>query len=476
MNSSSLESVFYNLSLKNKENAWKDVFRTSLPGRIFAIILGLIEKFLAPLAKESLAARFSEIITLLSLMLLVFVSPFVSTDANAALVIFAVLATTLKHFLRPDTIPKKTDILTLTVIAYFAIGLVAAGFSPYFMAALKGFAKTIIFFLAYLVFLVNLTNVKNIRQLLWVIVISAGIMAVYGVYQFYIKVEPYQGALWDDPNSTNYKLTRVYSFLKNPNLLAGYLIPTISLTAAFVLLNKGWARIIVLGSLFMQIPCLYFTYSRQGWFGLAGILFVLFAATLIIYKEKIFKSKIGKWALIGIVLLGFLGVAAILIKSPATLERVKTIFTVRGNSSNSFRMNVWVSSFNILKDNLIIGIGPGNTIFEKIYPLYMFSGFKALSAYNIFLETAIETGIIGLMIFLFMLGVHSCRCIWGIIANIDYSSRVILTGCLAGLTGLMIQGLFDTVWYRPQVNILVWLMLALIAVVSRDEIALKNNE
>jgi putative inorganic carbon (hco3(-)) transporter len=474
MNISGLENVFYKLSLKNSENTWDETFRNSLISKAFLKIIAFIDRFLTPLTRESYAARFSEAITLFSLILLVFVSPFVSTDMNAALVIFAVLATTLKHILRTDTIPQKADILTLTVIAYFAIGLVAAGFSPYFMAALKGFAKTVIFFLAYLVFLVNLNSLKNIRLLIWTIVISAGIVAAYGDYQFYIKVEPYQGALWDDPTTTNYKLTRVYSFLKNPNLLAGYLIPTISLTAAFVYLNRGWRRILVAVSLIMQICCIYFTYSRQGWLGLLFVFFVIFAGSLIIYSEPIFKSKLGKWSLIGVIVLGILGIAALLIRSPATMERIMTLTTVRGNSSNSFRMNVWISSFNILKDNLIIGIGPGNTIFEKIYPLYMFSGFKALSAYNIFLETAIETGITGLIIFIFMLFVHSCRCIWGIIANIDYSSRLILIGCFAGLTGLMTQGMFDTVWYRPQVNILVWFILALITVVSRDEIALKD--
>jgi putative inorganic carbon (HCO3(-)) transporter len=468
-----LEILFYKLSLKNQENTWKEIISNSLPSRLFLGVIGFLKRFLEPLARESYAARFSEAITMFSLMFMVFVSPFVSTEMNAALVIFAVLATTLKHFLKPETIPEKTDILTFTVIAYFAIGLVAAGFSPYFTAALKGFAKTIIFFLAYLVFLVNLTSFKNIRLVLWAIVISAGIVAAYGDYQFYIKVEPYQGALWDDPTTTNYRLTRVYSFLKNPNLLAGYLIPVISLTAAFLYLKHELRqRLIIAGSLALQIPCLYFTYSRQGWFGMVGIVFVIFTGSMIIFK--LYKSKVGKWAVLGILILGLLGMAAILIKSPATRERVRTIFTVRGNSSNSFRMNVWISSFNMLKDNLIIGIGPGNTIFEKIYPLYMFSGFKALSAYNIFLETAIETGIIGLLIFLFMLVSHSCRCIWGIIADIDYSSRVILMGCLAGLTGLMVQGLFDTVWYRPQVNIFVWLMLAVITIVSRDEMALKR--
>lgn len=469
------ENIFYKLSLKDKENSWKEIISNSLPVKIITFFISLIEKYLAPYSKESIAASFSEVITMFSIMLLIFLSPFISTDANATLVIFAVLGTSLKHFLKPETISRKTDVLTFTVLSYFAISLVAVFFSPYFMASLKGFAKMIIYMLAYFVFLVNLLTIKNIRLIIWTMIASASIVAAYGVYQFYIKVEPYQGALWDDPNATSYKTTRVYSFLKNPNLLAGYLIPTASITAAFYYLTLGWRKIVVLISLGLQIACLYFTYSRGGWLAVIGMLGVLFLGSLIIFAQKIFQSKILKNALIVSFVLGLAGIIAVLIASPATLERFTSIFTTRGHSSNSFRMNVWISCWQMFKDNLLIGIGPGNTTFELIYPLYMFSGFKALSAYNIFLETAVETGIIGLIIFVFMLATHSFRAIWAIFSDIDYSARIISMGALAGLVGLFIQGMFDTVWYRPQVHILLWLLLAIITIVSRDEIALKDK-
>jgi putative inorganic carbon (HCO3(-)) transporter len=38
-----------------------------------------------------------------------------------------------------------------------------------------------------------------------------------------------------------------------------------------------------------------------------------------------------------------------------------------------------------------------------------------------------------------------------------------LVGGLAGAIGLAVQGFSDTVWYRPVINILWWLMLAIIA-------------
>jgi putative inorganic carbon (HCO3(-)) transporter len=38
-----------------------------------------------------------------------------------------------------------------------------------------------------------------------------------------------------------------------------------------------------------------------------------------------------------------------------------------------------------------------------------------------------------------------------------------LMGAIAAIIGLLTQGLFDTVFYRPEVNTLWWLMMALIA-------------
>jgi len=42
----------------------------------------------------------------------------------------------------------------------------------------------------------------------------------------------------------------------------------------------------------------------------------------------------------------------------------------RADSSNNFRINVWAAVVEMIHDRPILGIGPGNTAFNKIYPLY----------------------------------------------------------------------------------------------------------
>lgn len=468
---SGIENILNSLSLKNKEDKWKYIITNSLPIIILNKILFFIEKYISPLAKNSFTLKIADKLTIFSIMLLFLLSPFVSTDLSALLVLFSVFCTTLKHVSNPQSIYRETNILTATVILFFMINFTSVGFSPYPKLALVGFSKLIIYMLAYFVFIVNIDSFKDIKMIFYTILISSSIMSFYAVYQFYIKVEPYQGALWDDPNAVNEKVTRVYSFLKNPNLLAGYLIPTISFSfALFMLEKKLLQKIVLLFLVFVQLISLYWTYSRAGWLAMIGM-FGIFIISLFLMNKKITIKRKYIYLGLGLAVLLFIGA---IIKSPATFERLTSIFTVRGHSSNSFRMNVWLACIDIFKDNFIIGIGPGNTVFNSIYPLYMFSGFKALSAYNIFLETGVETGIIGLIIFCVMLFSHFLRGLWTLYSNLNYENKVISMACLIGFSGLLVQGLFDTIWYRPQVHIQLWLILAIITLVSKDNFS-KNE-
>jgi O-antigen ligase len=76
------------------------------------------------------------------------------------------------------------------------------------------------------------------------------------------------------------------------------------------------------------------------------------------------------------------------------------------------RLYIWQISFNILKDPLILGIGPGMFLSMEInYPT---TSFVFESAHQLYLTLGIETGLIGLGAFLvivFLVGWHSYRAI-----------------------------------------------------------------
>jgi putative inorganic carbon (HCO3(-)) transporter len=421
-------------------------------------------------AETSLAAKVLPILSLYSTLLVLIASPFLDSGPTGLLVAGASLFTLLRLLLTRDTL--KPGVLLGLIILFTASGLISTLTSAYPMLSAYGYAKSITYLAAYLCFLVNLRTLGHARQAAWVIIFSATLVALYGLYQWHIKVPPL--ALWDDPN-VEVKMTRVYSFLGNPNLLGGYLLPTSAMTLFFYFGNLGWRKLLLLASLIAQLVCLYFTYSRGAWIALAAGSLVSFGLCLSIFWHIFMNNKALKGLLFGGTALGIVGGGAMVLRSPAIMARIQSLISGGEHSSNQFRINVWNSSFAMIQDFWLTGIGVGNKVFQKIYVYYMATGFHALSTYNIFLEVWVEMGIIGIALFLFMLVVHLARCLWGVVQDIDYTSRLFLAAAFTGLTGLLVHGMVDTIFFRPPLQILFWFLLALIAIVSRDELAYQHQ-
>jgi putative inorganic carbon (HCO3(-)) transporter len=150
---------------------------------------------------------------------------------------------------------------------------------------------------------------------------------------------------------------------------------------------------------------------------------------------------------------------------PPVRDRVSTIFAGRSDSSNNFRINVWMGALRMVEAYPIIGIGPGNSAFNKIYPLFMEPKYSALSSYSVLLETAVETGLIGLSVFLWFLTVTFYQG-WKQLQRLRQIASPEgwwLMAALAIAIGMMAHGAVDTVWYRPQVNTLWWFTVAIIS-------------
>jgi len=389
---------------------------------------------------------------------------------NGALVFLAGFLTLMRLLLSEEKLPIGS--LTALLLLFVAWGLVSTGFSPFLKLSLYGYAKTLTYLIAYFCFLANLQTLTHLRLAAWAIILASIVIALYGLYQWQIKVPPL--ALWDDPSS-EYKLTRVYSFLGNPNLLGGYLLPPMALTVFFYFGNLGWRKWLLFLAFPIQVACLYFTYCRGAWIALALGAGVAFFTCLIIFWHLFAKSALFKGLLIGGSLLALAGGVWLILHNPALLERLRSLISGGSHSSNQFRINVWQSSFKIIHDFGLTGIGMGNKVFQKIYTYYMATGFQALSTYNIFLEVWVEMGLGGLLIFLGMLISHAARCVWGIVQEIDYTARLFLSASLIGLVGLLAHGMVDTVFYRPPIQLLFWFLLAVITLVSRHDIAFNHK-
>jgi putative inorganic carbon (HCO3(-)) transporter len=346
------------------------------------------------------------------------------------------------------------------MLAIIGITVVATGFSPVPLAAFKGLLKLLSYLAVYAL----------MRQLLatssaWWDRIVAGLLAgglltsVIGIRQLYGDTS--ELARWADPNSVADGTIRIYATLDNPNLLGGFLLPVIPLAViALVRWRKPWRRLFALVSLLLSLVALVLTYSRGAWLGLVAAAAVI-GLLLAIRKTRSWPPL---WRRLAPLLL-LLGAAALLTVVVVQVEplrvRVLSLVAGRGDSSNNFRINVWLAALDMIQARPWIGIGPGNDAFNLIYPLYQQPKFNALSAYSIPLELAVEAGIPGLLagIGLVVVTARTALNQWRSGGN----AALPALGSLAIMAALAMQGLTDTIFFRPEVQLIGWFAVASVA-------------
>jgi putative inorganic carbon (hco3(-)) transporter len=352
----------------------------------------------------------------------------------------------------------------LLVLLYFGIVTVATAVSPVKLAAFAGWQKFTLY-LAFFVFLAQLFRSTRIRN--WIIAFYLHIsliVSAYGIRQLIFGAEAL--ATWSDPTAPDANEIRIYSFLGNPNLLAAYLIPAIGLSAMAILTWRGRGpKLLAALMLGLNLICLYFTRSRGAWIGLILMGVVLMILVFSWLSDRIptawrkLALPVALGSFVALLVIGFTFV------EPLRL-RVLSIVMGRGDSSNNFRRNVWDAVIEMIQDRPVLGIGPGNTAFNAIYPLYQRARYTALSAYSIPLEIAVESGLIGLFSFVWLTGIVFTQGWLQLqrLRNQNHNPEAFwLIGSIVAMVGLLGQGLFDTVWYRPEVNTLWWMLVAIVA-------------
>ena len=351
----------------------------------------------------------------------------------------------------------------LVVIAYWGVMVLATALSPVRGAAISGLIKLTLNILLFLLMARVLRQPRLRTTLITVYLLTALVVSVFGLRQWFFGADAL--ATWVDPTSNLAGTTRVYSFLGNPNLLAGYLIPAVMLSGAAIFAWPRWTpKLLAVLSLLVNMACLVLTFSRGGWLGFVAAGFTLLVLLVQFWSLR-FNSFWRQWAIP--VLLG--GSAAFLFVSIAALDplrdRVMSIFAGRSDSSNNFRINVWMAVIDMIKARPILGIGPGNDAFNQVYPLFQRPRYTALSAYSVFLEIAVEAGLIGLAVFIWLLTVTFGQG-WRRLQQLRETQSVQaywLIAAIATMVGMLVHGLVDTIWFRPQVSTLWWLMLAIVA-------------
>lgn len=378
------------------------------------------------------------------------------------------------------------------VLGYLSLCLVAAGWSSYKSESMIGLLKAVLMTLPY--WMARLTGhhggVVWMRRLMGLVLAVSGIQALVALWQSVVGVQAH--ATWVDPKTLpEHQLTRVFGTLQplNPNLFAGFqlgalpgpllalgLSPWMAKLWGQVLPTRRLVWLVSLVTSLLVLISIVLSGCRGAYLGV----FVAFVGLYALAGHWVFWDPVcrqlgggrwRRWWLVGG--LAALGLALVAVsRVPAVWNRLASIGAGQEDSSIAYRFHVYQSVKAMAMDNWLVGIGPGNDVFKKVYGFYMHSGFHALSAYSIPLELLLELGILGLVWFGAMVGTLNMR----LLQVIDQASlpnnpetvflRLVAVGAFLGAVAMLCHGLFDTVWFRPSVQGMFWVQLALFVTAS----------
>lgn len=221
-----------------------------------------------------------------------------------------------------------------------------------------------------------------------------------------------------------------YGTFPHPNVLGGYLAIILPWMAANFRSRGPRGKPAIwflksLGPVLLGLVALFFTFSQAAWAaGLLGMLAVSGA-----------RRKFGGLARLGAV--GFFPLASL-----SVVRRVELV-----------RM-----AGKMLGDHPFLGVGLGNFV-VRMGEYGRISGYQAFlqPVHNIFLLVAAETGLFGLLAFLFLLFAAYCSLIGGMRSRDPTAPRLLIS-----LTQILFLGLFDHYfWDIHQTALFFWLTIGL---------------
>lgn len=303
-------------------------------------------------------------------------------------------------------------------------------------------------------FIISQENENQKNTLIKTIILSAVIISLYSIYQYFFGYQHTIDYLKRTGNNillnSSYAkdvllAKRAIGTFPSPNIFGGYLIIIFfiallhnsnNIVRANLATASGWTS----RELFKLLPCfiiasaLILTKSLGAWLSLIACIIILF---LLLYNS-LRNKKI-------LIIASTLSIIFILLF--IILNRWERLINLE-NPQNSItqRLNYWRTSIAIIKDHPFLGVGPGN--FQEVFLKYKVGlSTDTRYAHNIFLHIWAETGFLGFLGAVFL--------VFTFISKSILKSRYIF---LAGLAFLL-HNLIDITYFIPETGLFFWILL-----------------
>jgi O-antigen ligase len=307
-------------------------------------------------------------------------------------------------------------------------------------------------FFAYALLLCRLHGVDRVKRTSLRIVISvAAAVLFFGILQYavlpddilthlgYSRANGVLPAFFIDDKPD---LERVMSTLRDPNSFGSYAMIIGSLAAAFLLKAKDkYLKQVAGGLLALSLLGLWFSFSRSAWLGFVAAMGVL--AVVGLASERM-KRTVMLAALGAVVVIG----AGLFVARDSYFVK-NVVFhadeTTTRESPNELRLKFWRESVSEIGD-VPLGHGPGTAGLASIRNTEQ--GTRLTE--NYYLQIGHEIGVIGLGLFLAILGIVGFR-LYGLTARSTFALAL-----LAAFAGLMVTNFLALIWSNEAVAYTWW--------------------
>ncbi|MDO8805519.1 MAG: tetratricopeptide repeat protein [Elusimicrobiota bacterium] len=248
---------------------------------------------------------------------------------------------------------RREDFIFLApFFAYLLYVIISFLSAPYKGPSVDDFVRYILYMSVTLIIIREFTS-EAIDRLTKILLVTAYIAILYGVVQFLDTrfFPPKDMGPGLDPFIWRWAFgPRVFSTYGNPNFFGNFLVLILPIIVTQYLKRRS---IILLPLIFMDLLCLYATQTKGAWlgFGISSFIFAVFYGYFFLRD----RLKISRTA--------FLGLASIL-----PVIAVAVVLHLGNPSSYSFRVNTWLSTWEMIETHPLVGVGVGS--FKVIYPSF----------------------------------------------------------------------------------------------------------
>lgn len=275
------------------------------------------------------------------------------------------------------------------------------------------------------------------------------ITAVHAAYQI-VNPPPVIQGLSSIEGLSN---VRVFATFFNANIYAEFLviIATIGLGLVFYE-QKNWKKAAYTLFTVFILFILFYTYSRGSLLGVV----VSYALFFLLTYPRLFIP----FSAAGILLAAFI---------PGFLIRLYNTITFK-DSSQFLRLRIWHTAFSTIDSprKLLIGTGPYSFKYEMMDYVRQsadrFFGYFSFQPHNIYLLWLVEGGLLMLLAWLYFFafilskGFSACNTL----KSGSKKDRFIAAALVSALSGLLINGLTETIFYHNQVLPFLFLLVGII--------------